>query len=116
MANLLICGIGLAYGALAGLSPVYGIYTTFFTGLTYIIFGTSRHLSVGTHAIVSLMVLSAINKVEQKYTTSPIGVSNVNSTLLDVLTNSTSEIPNYELKLKISSSLAFWCGIFQVVS
>jgi hypothetical protein len=30
----------IAYGALTSLNPVFGIYTSFYTGLTYIIFAT----------------------------------------------------------------------------
>ena len=72
------------------------------------------------------MVLSTINKVEQKYTIStvltdvsaqyPIDLNNSlltidnNSSLLESLTANQS----YELKLRISSSLVFWCGFFQV--
>ena len=124
-AYLFIFVIGLAYGALTSLSPVNGIYTSFYTGLVYILFGTSRHLSVGTYAIISLMVLSTINKVEQKYTSAETvsqiyASSDMNSTHFGLLENSTSDMSltnsNYELKLRISSSLAFWCGIFQVVS
>src|SRR5262249_4315440 len=53
---------GLAYGALTSLSPSNGLYTSLFPGLAYALFGTSRHLSVGTFAVVSLMVCAAIGK------------------------------------------------------
>ncbi|CAH1101026.1 unnamed protein product [Psylliodes chrysocephalus] len=47
---------GMAYGLLAKTSAVVGMYTTFFPVLIYIILGTSRHNSMGTFAITSLMV------------------------------------------------------------
>ena len=123
---------GLAYGALTDLNPVNGIYTSFYTGITYILFGTSRHLSVGTYAVISLMVYSCISRVEQKYSLdsidSPLMINNSNLTALNSYTNETNlnssfvsggisnkdEDVNYQLKLRISSSLAFWCGAFQV--
>ena len=123
---------GLAYGALTSLNPVNGIYTSFFTGLVYVVFGTSRHLSVGTYAVISLMVYSSISRLEQKYLTNSLSDFNATSDVSALfnqsnlgLLNATSissdfidenSDANYQLKLKISSSLAFWCGIFQVGS
>ncbi len=37
----------MAYASLAGLDPVYGLYMGFFPQLFYMIFGTSKHVSMG---------------------------------------------------------------------
>lgn len=46
----------MAYGLLAGLDPVVGLYMAFFPTLVYFLFGTSRHVSTGTFSIASVMV------------------------------------------------------------
>ncbi|XP_067382164.1 solute carrier family 26 member 6-like [Channa argus] len=48
--------LGLAYAPLAGLRPANALYTSFYPVLLYVIFGTCKHLSVGTFAVTSVMV------------------------------------------------------------
>ncbi|XP_071486645.1 prestin-like [Diadema antillarum] len=55
--------LGMAHAILADLSPIYGLYTSFFPALVYAIFGTSRQLNIGTFAVVSIMAGTAIDKV-----------------------------------------------------
>ena len=52
---------GLAYGALANVPPIYGLYTELFSCIIYSLLGTSRHISVGTFAIISLMCGSLVD-------------------------------------------------------
>ncbi len=46
----------MAYAILAGVDPVVGIYTAFFPVLVYVFMGTMPHVSMGTFAVISIMV------------------------------------------------------------
>ncbi|KNE59325.1 hypothetical protein AMAG_03625 [Allomyces macrogynus ATCC 38327] len=60
---LLLLPQGLSYASsLAKLDPVIGLYTAFAPVAFYAFFGTSRQLSVGPEALVSILVGSAITK------------------------------------------------------
>ena len=50
----------MAYAKIAGLSPVYGFYASFSPLYVYALFGTSRQLSVGPVAIVSLLTKTGL--------------------------------------------------------
>ncbi|XP_033752391.1 sulfate transporter-like isoform X2 [Pecten maximus] len=45
---------GLAFGILASLAPAFGLYTSFFPIILYMLFGTSHHISFGTNAVIAL--------------------------------------------------------------
>ena len=53
----------LAYALLAGLPPVVGLYASILPLVLYAVFGTSRTLSVGPVAVISLLTAAAVSKV-----------------------------------------------------
>lgn len=53
----------LAYAMLAGLPPVIGLYASILPLVVYALFGSSRTLSVGPVAVVSLLTTTAANSV-----------------------------------------------------
>ena len=62
---------GMAYAAIAGLPPQYGLYAALLPQIMYAIFGTSRQLSVGPVAMDSLLVVAGLSTLsmvgEQQY-------------------------------------------------
>ena len=52
---------GIAYAIIAGLPPIYGLYTAMIPQIVYAILGTSRQLAVGPAAMDSLIVAAGIS-------------------------------------------------------
>ncbi|KAL0278530.1 UNVERIFIED_CONTAM: hypothetical protein PYX00_000335 [Menopon gallinae] len=48
----------IAYAALAGLGPQYGLYSSFAGSLVYIIFGTVKEVNIGPTALLSLLTFT----------------------------------------------------------
>ena len=56
---------GIAYAMIAGLPPIYGLYTAMIPQIVYAFFGTSRQLAVGPVAMDSLIVASGVAALAQ---------------------------------------------------
>jgi len=54
---------GIAYAMIAGLPPIYGLYTALIPQIVYAVFGTSRQLAVGPVAMDSLIVASGVGAI-----------------------------------------------------
>ncbi|GAB5571030.1 sulfate transporter [Prionailurus iriomotensis] len=52
----------IAYSLLAGLQPIYSLYTSFFANLIYFLMGTSRHVSMGIFSLLCLMVGQVVER------------------------------------------------------
>ncbi|KYN11830.1 Sodium-independent sulfate anion transporter [Trachymyrmex cornetzi] len=60
--GLLAVPQGIAYGALAGLNPEYGLYAAFMASFTYIIFGTCKSVTIGPTVIMAIMIYPFVEK------------------------------------------------------
>ncbi|XP_077848848.1 solute carrier family 26 member 6 isoform X13 [Macaca mulatta] len=89
---------GLAYALLAGLPPVFGLYSSFYPVFIYFLFGTSRHISVGTFAVMSVMVGS----VTESLAPQTLNDSTINETTRDAE------------RVRVASTLSVLVGLFQV--
>ncbi|XP_030771170.1 solute carrier family 26 member 6 isoform X3 [Rhinopithecus roxellana] len=90
---------GLAYAFLAGLPPVFGLYSSFYPVFVYFLFGTSRHISVGTFAVMSVMVGSVTESLAPQ-------------TLNDSPINETTRDAD---PVQVASTLSVLVGLFQTV-
>ncbi|XP_030588783.1 solute carrier family 26 member 6-like [Archocentrus centrarchus] len=97
---------GMAYALLASLRPVYGLYTSLFPVLVYFIFGTSRHISIGTFAVISIMVGCVAERLAPD---SNFVVNGTNGT-------ETVDIDERDAyRVQIACSLTVLAGIFQIL-
>ncbi|KAF5203263.1 Sulfate transporter, partial [Thalictrum thalictroides] len=53
----------MSYAKLAGLHPIYGLYSGFVPIFVYAIFGSSRQLAIGPVALVSLLVSNVLGGI-----------------------------------------------------
>ncbi|XP_075907549.1 chloride anion exchanger-like [Nelusetta ayraudi] len=86
---------GLAFSLLASLPPSYGLYTAFFPMLTYFFLGTSRHISVGSFPVLSLMIGAVVTRLVPEE-------------------NFTDMTEMNQQRVMVASSMTFLVGIFQL--
>ncbi|OZC11703.1 sulfate permease [Onchocerca flexuosa] len=104
---------GMAYANLASLPPIYGLYTSFFTSVFYMLFGTSRHVSIGVFAVASLMV----GAVRLRFVPDPNVVFEViNDTNIEIVKPVAGPVDfGYEVSpIMLTSTLTMTVGLFQL--
>ena len=114
---------GMAYSLMAGLPPIIGLSVTFFTVLVYSLLGTSRHLSLGIYAIVSLMVKSSTEDLEGvlyptaeelEHVSKNASMSSHGDSSGGLINEKYLSNDPIEAKIMIGASLALLTGIIQV--
>ncbi|KAM6304223.1 prestin isoform 3-T3 [Podargus strigoides] len=99
---------GLAYALLAAVPPVFGLYSSFYPVFLYTFFGTSKHISIGTFAVISMMV-------------GGVAVREVPDEMFSIDSNSTNITDSLEYypardakRVEVAVTLAFLSGIIQL--
>ncbi|NXU42867.1 S26A2 protein, partial [Drymodes brunneopygia] len=118
--GVLLVPQSIAYSLLAGLEPIYGLYTSFFSCIIYCIFGTSRHISVGIFGVVCLMVGQVVDREVERagYDLEPAVLSALpapggdNSTGNGTVPTSLCDKSCYAMA--VAATMTFISGVYQV--
>ncbi|KAF4533478.1 hypothetical protein B566_EDAN000963 [Ephemera danica] len=99
---------GLGYALLGNVPAVVGIYMAFFPQIPYFIFGTSRHNSMGTFAVITILVGRAVAAYSQnpQYTHDVYTTVNGTTTIIPVM------YTNLEVGTSLTLLVSFWHFIF----
>ncbi|XP_018653885.1 putative sulfate transporter [Schistosoma mansoni] len=104
----------MAYSLLAGLPPVYGLYIGFLSPLFYAIFGRCTQFSMGTFAVVSLLIVGPIEQHSSKVAVSHHNsIINSNSTLVEDIITNKLPLQYSEPRAIVAVTLTFLVGIIQ---
>ncbi|OCT83375.1 hypothetical protein XELAEV_18025916mg [Xenopus laevis] len=96
---------GLAYALLAGVPPVFGLYSSFFPVMVYSIFGTSRHVSIGSFAVVSIMIGSVTESL----------VPNDNFILPGNDSLLVDTVARDKARVEVVAAMTLLVGLFQII-
>ncbi|KAM9829065.1 solute carrier family 26 member 6-like [Syngnathus typhle] len=98
---------GMAYALLAGVPPVFGLYSSFYPVLIYFIFGTSKHISIGTFAVISVMLGGVTERL----------APDSNFMTWDNVTNmSALDIPARDAeRIRVATAVTLLTGLFQIL-
>uniref|UniRef100_A0A8C3ANX6 Solute carrier family 26 member 6 n=1 Tax=Cyclopterus lumpus TaxID=8103 RepID=A0A8C3ANX6_CYCLU len=98
---------GMAYALLASVPPVFGLYSSFYPVLIYFIFGTSKHISIGTFAVLSVMIGGVTERLapDSNFMT----WDNVtNSSIIDIISRDAERV-------RVAAAVTFLSGLFQIL-
>lgn len=98
---------GMAYALLSSVPPVFGLYSSFYPVLIYFIFGTSKHISIGTYAVMSVMIGGVTERL----------APDSDFMMWDNVTNSSivDTVSRDEERVKVAMTVTFLSGLFQIL-
>ncbi|KAJ6666297.1 hypothetical protein lerEdw1_000569 [Lerista edwardsae] len=99
---------GLAYALLAAVPPVFGLYSSFYPVFLYTFFGTSRHISIGTFAVISLMIGGVVVREVPDEMFTPADNSSASS--IDSVNNTARN----DMRVKVAVAVTLLSGIIQL--
>ncbi|KDR19089.1 prestin-like isoform X2 [Zootermopsis nevadensis] len=108
---------GMAYALLGGVPPIIGMYMAFFPVLLYVLMGTSRHVSMGTFAVVCMMASKSVLTYSVNEPPAPAvqfmnftELNNTDPAVVPANINSTGYTP-----VQVATAVCFVVGVWQVI-
>ncbi|CAH1802534.1 unnamed protein product [Owenia fusiformis] len=101
---------GMAFASLASLPPVVGLYVSFFTPIVYFFLGTSRHISLGTTAITSLLVGNVVTRGVSRHLGPTVAPNETTGNISSYVDWSDEET----LQISLAVGLALLTGLIQL--
>uniref|UniRef100_UPI0037E9C20C solute carrier family 26 member 6-like isoform X1 n=1 Tax=Semicossyphus pulcher TaxID=241346 RepID=UPI0037E9C20C len=98
---------GMAYALLACVPPVFGLYSSFYPVLIYFIFGTSKHISIGTYAVMSVMIGGVIERLAPD-SNFMVWDTVTNSSVVDIISRDAERV-------QVAAAVTLLSGLFQIV-
>ncbi|XP_075064846.1 prestin isoform X2 [Mixophyes fleayi] len=100
---------GLAYALLAAVPPVFGLYSSFYPVFLYTFFGTSRHISIGTFAVISLMIGGVAVRIapDEMFDIAETNVTNSTDLLLKIEARDA-------MRVKVAVAITLLSGLIQL--
>ncbi|XP_023650624.2 sulfate transporter isoform X1 [Paramormyrops kingsleyae] len=111
--GILLVPQSIAYSLLAGQDPIYGLYTSFFAGIIYMLLGTSRHISVGIFGVLCLLVGQVVDR--ELAVAGYLTDDNPNTTAVfdDVTMRPSCDRSCYAIV--VGATVTFTAGVYQVL-
>lgn len=100
----------MAYALLAGVDSIAGLYMAFFPLLVYFLFGTSKHISMGTFAVISIMT----SKIVVTYSDPNYGSLIVSNSTSDAAGDVIGVTYPYS-PIQVATAVSMVCGIYHII-
>ncbi|XP_055534701.1 sulfate transporter-like [Wyeomyia smithii] len=101
---------GMGYAMLAYVPPIVGLYMAFFPVILYFFLGTSRHNSMGTFAVISILV----SKTILEYSTAGVQMAG-NAAGNGTITAAAGEQVITRGPIEVAATLCFAVGMWQIL-
>ncbi|XP_068192853.1 solute carrier family 26 member 6-like [Antennarius striatus] len=98
---------GMAYALLASVPPVFGLYSSFYPVLIYFIFGTSKHISIGTYAVMSVMIGGVTERLAPD-SNFMLWDNETNSSIVDIVSRDAERV-------RVAAAVTFFSGLIQIL-